>query len=220
MASTIELFAGDGHQFTAYRSTPENPRGGLVVLQEIFGVNSHIRALVDGFAADGYDTIAPALFDRIEPSIELGYSDDDVTSGRDLRTGLAFDDVMLDVAAACDAVAGSGKTGAIGYCWGGTLTWLAATRLNVAYAIGYYGSMTADFIDETPVCPVTLMVGESDTTFPPEKIEAIATRHPATVIFTYPAGHGFACDQRGSWDEASARQARERSLDVLLRYVG
>lgn len=138
MGNWIALQTSDGHSLHAYRTGPAGAaRGGVVLLQEIFGVNSHIRDLVDGLAADGYDTVAPALFDRIGPGIELGYTDEDVTKGRDLRAGLDFDTVMLDVAAARDCVAGSGKVGAVGYCWGGTLAWLAATRLNVACAVGY-----------------------------------------------------------------------------------
>ena len=126
MPDWIELTAKDGHKLAAYRAKPEGTaRGGVVLLQEIFGVNSHIRGLVDGFAGEGYDTIAPALYDRIEPGIELGYTDDDVTRGRALRSAVAVDDVMLDVAAAKLAIAESGKIGAVGYCWGGTLAWLA-----------------------------------------------------------------------------------------------
>ncbi len=221
MADWMNLTADDGHTFAAYRATPDGtPRGAVVLLQEIFGVNGHIRGLVDGFAADGYDTIAPALYDRIEAGIELGYADEDVTKGRDLRGSIAIDDVMRDVAAARDAVKASGRIGAVGYCWGGTLAWLAATRLGVDCAVGYYGSMTIDFVDETPTCPVTMMLGETDATFPPENIEAIRAKHPDAVVFTYPAGHGFACDQRGSWHEPSAQLARERTLDVFRRYLG
>ncbi len=221
MPNWTNLTAEDGHTLAAYRATPDGtPRGAVVLLQEIFGVNGHIRSLVDGFAADGYDTIAPALYDRIEPGIELDYSDEDVTRGRELRASIAIDDVMRDVAAARDAVKTSGKVGVVGYCWGGTLAWLSATRLGVDCAVGYYGSMTIDFVDETPTCPMTMMLGETDATFPPENIEAIRAKHPDAVVFTYPAGHGFACDQRGSWHEHSARLARERTLETFRRYLG
>ncbi len=220
MGEWIELEAADGHRLRAWRSTPEAPRGAVVLLQEIFGVNGHIRALVEGFAAEGYDTVAPALYDRIGPGIELGYGDDEAARGRDLRSGLGVDATMADIAAARDAVAGSGGVGAVGYCWGGALAWLAAARLDVACAVGYYGSMTIDFVDETPKRPMTMMLGEKDATFPAANIEAIAARHPGTAIFTYPAGHGFACDERGSWHEPSARLARERTLDIFARYLG
>ena len=220
MGEWIELKAADGHGFDAWRATPAAPRGAAVVLQEIFGVNGHIRALVEDFAAQGYDTVAPALYDRIGPGIELGYGDDDVARGRDLRSGLGVDAVMADVAAARDAVAGSGEVGVVGYCWGGTLAWIAASRLDIACAVGYYGSMTIDFIDEAPRSPMTLMLGETDATFPAANVETIAVRHPETAIFTYPAGHGFACDERESWREPSARLARERTLDIFTRYLG
>ncbi len=221
MGTWIELKAADGHGFKAYRAAPEGkPRGGIVLLQEIFGVNSHIRALVDDFAAQGYDTVAPALFDRVARDIELGYTGDDVKRGRELRAAVPLDGTMADMTACIEALKDAGRIGAIGYCWGGTLAWLAATRLPVACAVGYYGSGTIDFIGETPACPVTLMLGEKDTSFPPENIAAIRKAHPKAVVFTYPAGHGFACDQRDAWHGPSAAQARERTLDVFRRYLG
>jgi len=221
MSNWIELTADDGHKLAAYRATPSGkPRGGLVLLQEIFGVNSHIRSLVDGFANEGYDTVAPALYDRIEPGIELGYSDDELARSRELRAQIPVDDVVRDVAAAKQAVDGAGKVGAVGYCWGGALAWLAATRLGVDCAVGYYGSVMIGFVDEIPACPVTLMLGETDTSFPPENIVTIRAKHPDVVIFTYPAGHGFACDQRGSWHEPSARLAGQRTLEIFRRYLG
>lgn len=216
----IDLTAEDGHRFKAWRATPDKPRGAVLVLQEIFGVNSHIREVTGDFAAQGYDAIAPALFDRIERDVELGYEADDVARGRALRGAIATDDTVRDMAAACRAVAGSGKIGAVGYCWGGTLAWLCATRLNVACAVGYYGSGTIDFIGEQPACPVTLMLGEKDQSFPPENIAAIRKAHPGVTVFTYPAGHGFSCDHRSAYDAASTAQARERTLDVFTRYLG
>ena len=221
MSGWIELTADDGHSFAAYRAKPGGtPRGAVVLIQEIFGVNDHITGLVDGFAADGYDTVTPALYDRIEPGIGFEYTDDGIAKGRDLRARIPVEDVMRDVAAARDAVAPSGRVGVVGYCWGGALAWLSATRLGVDCAVGYYGSVMIDFVDETPTCPMTMMLGETDTTFPPENIEVIRAKHPDAVVFTYPAGHGFACDQRGSWHEPSARLARERTLEVFRRYLG
>jgi carboxymethylenebutenolidase len=221
MSNWIELTADDGHKLAAYRNAPGGkPRGGVVLLQEIFGVNGHIRGLVDGFADQGYDTIAPALYDRVEPGIELGYDAADVANGRELRSGIPVDDVVRDVAAAKRAVEDAGKTGAVGYCWGGTLAWLAATRLGVDCAVGYYGSMTIDFVDETPQCPVAMMLGETDASFPPENIETVRARHPDVVVFTYPAGHGFACDERDSWHEPSTRLAGRRTLEIFRRYLG
>lgn len=221
MGDWIDLTAADGHRLRAWRAIPDDvPRGGLLVLQEIFGVNDHIRELVEDFAAQGYHAIAPALFDRVERDIELGYGADDVARGRELRGAIATDDTVRDMAAAFEAVAGSGRIGAVGYCWGGTLAWLCATRLDVDCAVGYYGSGTIDFIGEEPACPVTLMLGETDQSFPPENIAAIRKAHPEVTVFTYPAGHGFACDHRSAHHEAATRQARERTLDIFARYLG
>ena len=221
MGQWIELEATDGHRFRAYRATPrDTPRGGLLVLQEIFGVNDHMREVVEDFAAEGFDTIAPALFDRVARDTELGYESADVARGRELRGAIATDDTVTDMAACVGALKGAGKVGAVGYCWGGTLAWLCATRLEVDCAVGYYGSGTIEFVDETPRCPVTLMLGETDTSFPPANIAAIRRAHPDVVVFTYPAGHGFACDHRSAFHEPSARHARERTLDVFRRYLG
>ena len=221
MGTWIDLKAADGHGFKAWRAGPATgARGGVLLLQEIFGVNSHIRALVDGFGAAGYDTVAPALFDRVERDVELGYEADDVARGRDLRAAVPLDGTMADMAACQALLKPSGRVGAIGYCWGGTLAWLCATRLGVACAVGYYGSGTIGFVDEKPACPVTMMLGETDTSFPPENIAAIRKAHPEVVVFTYPAGHGFACDQRGAYHAPSAAQAGERTLDVFARYLG
>lgn len=218
MGAWIELEADDGHRFRAWHAVPPSPAGGVVVLQEIFGVNGHIRALADDLCAQGYEAIAPALFDRAAPATELGYGEGDVARGRALRATLASDDVMRDVARARAALAG--PAAAIGYCWGGSLAWLAACRLPLACAVGYYGSATVEFVDETPACPMTLMLGEHDPTFPPAAIEEIAARHPGITVFTYPAGHGFACPERASWHRASARLAGERTEDILRRYLG
>jgi len=221
MGHWIDLTASDGHRFKAWRAGPEGtPRGGLLVLQEIFGVNAHIRELVEDFAGQGYDAIAPALFDRAERDIELGYESADIARGRELRGAIATEDTVRDMMAVREALTGSGRTGAVGYCWGGTLAWLCATRLGVDCAVGYYGSSTIDFIDEAPACPVTLMLGEADKTFPSGNIAAIRKAHPEVTVFTYPAGHGFACDQRGAWHAASAHHARERTLAVFNRYLG
>ena len=140
--------------------------------------------------------------------------------GRQLRGAIATEDTVRDMMAVREALAGSGRTGAVGYCWGGTLAWLCATRLGLDCAVGYYGSSTIDFLDEQPTCPVTLMLGESDSSFPPENIAAIRKAHPKVTVFTYPAGHGFACDHRAAYHAPSAAQARERTLDVFNRYLG
>ena len=226
MASFIDLAAADGFKLPAYLAAPAGqPKGAVVVLQEIFGVNSHIRSVADGYAAAGYLAIAPATFHRAQAGVELGYAEPDFGQGVGLKAAveaLPAPGVLQDIQAAIDHVrqATAGKVGIVGYCWGGTLAWLCATRLNVACAVGYYGSGTIDVIDEKPACPVTLMLGEKDQSFPPGNIAAIRKAHQKVTVFTYPAGHGFACDHRDAWHAASAAQARERTLDVLTRYLG
>lgn len=221
MGQWIELEAANGHRFRAYRARPrDDARGGLLVLQAIFGVNDHIREMVEDFAAQGFDALSPALFDRVARDTELGYTAEDVARGRELRGAIPTDDVVRDMAAAIDALRPSGRVAAVGYCWGGTLAWLCATRLGVDCAVDYYGSSTVDVVAEEPACPVTLMLGETDTTFPPEAIARIRAAHPEVTVFTYPAGHGFSCDHRSAYHEPSARYARERTLDLFRRYVG
>ena len=222
MGETITLSAADGHRPGAYRATPAgSARGGLVVIQEIFGVNDHIRAVCDGFAADGYVALAPALFDRIEPGIALAYDGAGIARGRELRAELGWDGPLRDVAAASNALAGIGKLGVVGYCWGGSVAWLAATRLaGLACAVGYYGGQIIEFKDETPRVPVMLHFGEHDAGIPLSDVEAIAAAHPEVIIHRYPAGHGFNCEKRADYHAESARIARERTLAFLARHLG
>ena len=214
---TIELTAADGHRCSAYLAEPKgSPKGGIVIAQEIFGVNSHIRAVVDGYAADGYRVIAPALFDRHTRGFETGYGPADIEAGRAIIGQLDFDQVLADVAAAVAEVQSAGKVAVIGYCWGGTLAWLAAARLPaVSCAVGYYGGGIPDLLDEAPARPTLLHFGEKDARPSPATAAEINRRYPAVKTFIYPAGHGFNCDQRGSYDAASARLARERTLAFL-----
>jgi len=211
------LQAADGHRLAAYRATPAGkPRGALVVVQEIFGVNSHIRAVADGYAADGWLAVAPAMFDRVERGIELGYTPADIERGRELKGGCSNDHALLDIAAAVDSVRSAGKVAVIGYCWGGTLAWLAACRQpGLSAAVSYYGGGVGELVDLTPRCPVLAHFGERDASIPLSVPEALRTAHPEVEIHIYPAGHGFNCDQRGSFDAASAKLARERSLAFL-----
>ena len=223
MGETLTLTALDGVRLSAYRATPAGPpRGGLVVIQEIFGVNRHIRRLTDGFAAEGYVALAPAIFDRIEPGFEAGYQPADIERGRAVRAKGDLDQMVLDVRAGVDALAAAGlRVGVVGYCLGGTLAWLAATRIpGVAAAVGYYGGGIAATVTETPGCPVMLHFGETDTGIPKEHYEAVRATHPGVPVHVYPAGHGFNCDERASYDEASARLARERTLEFLRRHLG
>jgi carboxymethylenebutenolidase len=222
MGEIIQLKASDGHELAAYVAEPEgNPRGGIVVVQEIFGVNSHIRGVADGFAADGYRVIAPAMFDRIERNVDLGYDPDSVTAGRELKGRMDWDSPLLDIQAAIDALAGL-KTGVVGYCWGGSLAWLAATRLDgIAATACYYGGQINDFRDESAKCPVLMHFGTEDASIPMEAVEAIRIAQPDATIHVYEgAGHGFNCDQRGSYDEASSVTARRRTTEFLAGNVG
>ena len=223
MGENIRLRATDGFELSAYVAAPSGtPRGGLVVIQEIFGVNGHIRRVADGYAADGYLAIAPALFDRIEPGIEIGYTPPDVERGRDLKGRSSTESALADIDAARRHVAGAGKAGVVGYCWGGFLAWVSATRLSgFAAAVSYYGGGIGSVAEEKPRCPVLMHFGERDHAIPLSDVEKVRTAHPTGVeIHVYPAGHGFNCDERGSYDAESARIARERTvafLDAHLR---
>jgi carboxymethylenebutenolidase len=222
MGRTIELTAADGFRLAAYRADPAGaPRGALVVAQEIFGVNGHIRGVCDGFAADGYVAIAPALFDRIERGVDLGYAPEDIARGRDLKARATVDAALLDVAAARDAAAGIGNVGVVGYCWGGFVAWMAASRLDgFACAVPYYGGGVLEAAGEQPRCPVMAHFGEQDTMIPADGVRRLAERHAGAQVFLYAAGHGFNCDQRASYDAAAAKLARERTLAFLGRHVG
>lgn len=223
MGEMLTLTAEDVHRFAAYRATPAGaPRGTLVIVQEIFGVNSHIKKVCDGFAADGYVALAPALFDRVERDFETGYAPADIERGRAVRGKVSLDDMVIDVRAAVRELAKTGgKVGVVGYCMGGTVAWLAATRIDgVAAAVGYYGGGIADAAGEPPRCPVMLHFGETDQSIPKEHYEKVRALHPRIPVHVYPAGHGFSCDERGSYHEASARLARERTLEFLRQHIG
>jgi carboxymethylenebutenolidase len=222
MGIVTELQAADGHRFAAYVAAPAGtPRGGLVVAQEIFGVNSHIRSVVDGYAADGWLAVAPALFDRVERGVELGYAPEDIQRGMAIRQQLGNERPLADLAAARAHAAQAGKVGIVGYCYGGLLAWLAAAKVDgLAAAVVYYGGGTPDHKDLAPRCPVLMHYGEHDTHIPLAGVEALRAAQPAAEIHLYDAAHGFNCDQRGAWDAAAARLARERSVAFLRRHLG
>ena len=221
MGERIDLTAGDGHSLGAYLARPEGaPKAGLVVVQEIFGVNAHIQAVTEGFAEDGYLAIAPALFDRRERDLELAYDEAGVARGRALRAEIPWDQVELDVAAAVAAAAEAGPASVIGYCWGGSVAWLAACRLPVAAAVGYYGGQIHELREETPRCPVQLHFGEQDAAIPLDEVSEVRRLHPEVEVHLYPAGHGFNCDLRGSYHAESAAGARVRSLAFLGDHLG
>jgi carboxymethylenebutenolidase len=224
MGKTLELKAADGFTLSAYRADPQGkPRGGLVVAQEIFGVNSHIRSVCDGYAADGYVAIAPALFDRTQRGVDIGYTPDDIAKGREWKAmaNANVDAVLADVAAARDAAAGAGKVAIVGYCWGGYVAWMAAARLDgFACAIPYYGGGMLEAVGEKPRCPVIAHFGERDANIPVAGVRQFAAAHPEVRVYTYEADHGFNCDQRGSYDAAAAKLARSRTLEFLQKHVG
>ncbi len=222
MGTMIDLKAGDGHAFKAYLAEPPaQPRGGIVVVQEIFGVNSHIRSVADGYAADGYLTIAPALFDRVQRGYESGYTQPEIQAGIALMQKIVWDDAMKDVAAAVEGVKHAGEVGMVGYCWGGAVTWLAAARIpGLAAAVPYYGGAIPSLNGEQPKCPTMLHFGEADASIPIDKARAVEAAHPDVTTHFYAAGHGFNCDQRGSYDKAAAELARERTLEFFRKHVG
>lgn len=220
-ATTIDLVAQDGHRFKAYKAAPDGKsKGAVIVAPEIFGVNSHIRAVADGYAADGYVAIAPALFDRAERDYETGYEADDIAAGRAVIGKLEWPATMKDVAATIEHARPYGKIAVVGYCWGGTVAWLANARLSgLACTVAYYGGGIPSFIGETPKVPIMLHFGESDASIPVDKAREVAERHPGAQTSFYPAGHGFNCDQRGSYDADAATLARSRTLAFLNKYL-
>jgi carboxymethylenebutenolidase len=220
MGEFTTIMARDGHQFQAYLAAPPaRARGALLVIQEIFGVNGHIRAVTDGFAAQGYTAIAPCLFDRVRRGIELGYTPADMQEGSGYMKQLTPENTLRDLAAALAVVKHSGRAGCVGYCFGGSLAYLVACRLSVACAVVYYGKL-ASYLAEKPRCPVMYHYGSEDKSIPPADVETIRAAHPQAPLYTYPgAGHGFNCEQRASYDPQAAALARSRTLDFFARYV-
>ncbi len=222
MNQTIKLETGDGVIIDAYRAEPAGqPKGGIVVLQEIFGVNAHIRRVADGFAAEGYLVIAPALFDRAKPGVELDYVAPDIQTGVGYVGQIPPEKTMLDVAAAVVAAAEGGKVGVVGYCWGGSLAFAAACNVpGVAAAVGYYGGNIAKMLDQRPKVPLMLHFGERDDHIPMSDVDKIKAALPDVPVHTYDAGHGFNCDARGSYDKASATEALARTLAFFGQHLG
>jgi carboxymethylenebutenolidase len=210
------LTARDGHELDAYEIHPEGASASIVVVQEIFGVNAHIRSVVDRFASFGYRAIAPALFDRGERGVELGYDDAGRQRGIELVMPIAFDAAMLDVAAAVDHVSDTGPVAVIGYCFGGSVAWIAACDLPIAAAVGYYGGQVYGMRDRSPKAPTMLHFGELDHGIPLDQVEAIAEAHPNVPVHVYEgADHGFNCDARPQYDARSSAIALGRTLEFL-----
>ncbi|MGZ5089967.1 MAG: dienelactone hydrolase family protein [Burkholderiales bacterium] len=223
MGKTIDLTAADGHKFSAYVAEPSGkPKGALVLVMEIFGVNSHIRKVADEYAADGYLVIAPAFFDRVQRGLDIGYTPPDIEIGRAAMQKMKFEDALKDVQAAMKHVASAGKVGIVGYCWGGSLAFKAACNVNgLACAVAYYGGAIPGAIAEKPKCPVMFQWGETDASIPLEKAKAVADAHKDQIHHFYPgAGHGFNCDQRGSFNAEASKLARKRTLEFLAKHIG
>ena len=212
--------AGDGFAFGAYHARHDDARrGGLVLIHEIFGVTDHIRELADGFAADGYETIAPSLFDRQEPGFAAGYDADGLARGRRYSEAAPWDEVAADLSASIAAL--KPPVFVAGYCWGGAATWLAAARCDgLAAASSFYGRRIPELIDETPRCPIILHFGRRDPTIPAATVEAIGARYPELPIYLYDAGHGFASDRRADDAPDCARLARLRTLQLFALHGG
>jgi len=220
MGQFTTLMARDGHEFQAWlAAAPGRARGAVLVIQEIFGVNSHIRKVTDGFAAEGYTAIAPCLFDRIRRGIELDYTPAGMEEGRGYVKQLAPAATLRDLAAAQAAVRHSGRAGAVGYCWGGALAYLAAGAQPLACAVVYYGKVVS-YLAEKPRCPVMYHFGAEDGSIPAADVEQIRAAYPEAPVYVYPgAGHGFNCEQRGSYDREAAALARTRTLEFFARYL-
>ena len=221
MGETLGLTSPrDGFSFGAYHARPTDARrGGLVLIQEIFGVTDHIRELADGFAADGYETIAPSLYDRLHPGFAVGHEPQDVALGRDLSERTPWDQLEGDLDACIARL--EPPVFAVGYCWGGTAAWLAACRCeSLAAASSYYGRRIPELISETPRCPIILHFGRADASIPPEVVEAIAEAHPDIPIHLYDAGHGFNSDRRADYRPDAARLARLRTLQLFALHGG
>jgi carboxymethylenebutenolidase len=214
------LTASDNHQLGAYRADPAGaPKGGIVVIQEIFGVNSHIRSVCDRFAAEGYVASAPALFDRSERDFQSGYSPDEIAHARKFVANPDFDAMLRDTDAALKDLKSVGPLAIVGFCLGGSIAFLAATRLSgLKAAVAYYGGRIAAFADEKPRCPVQMHFGEQDQSIPMADVETIRQKRPDCEIYTYPdAGHGFHCDERASFHSDSAAVAWGRTLAFLQK---
>jgi carboxymethylenebutenolidase len=222
MGQTLTLTAKDGHKLGAYRADPSGkPRGALVVIQEIFGVNHHMRNVADSFAKQGYVAVSPALFDRVEKGIELGYDQKSIEAGREIRGKVPLDGTLADLQAAIDYAKQFGKVGVVGYCWGGGLAFLAATRLpGTAAAVGYYGGMVAAHAEEKPKVPVMLHFGDQDQSIPMSDVEKVKKARPDVPVHVYHAGHGFSCDERASYNAEASKTALERTLKFFAEKIG
>lgn len=221
MAAIVQLHAKDGHTLDAYAAQPGTTAvGGLVIVQEIFGVSAHIRSVAERYAEEGYVTIAPALFDRMEPGVDLTDQGEDMQRAMALAGKFNIDRAVDDIAAAVEWLRGMHvKVGVVGYCLGGTLAWLSAARLPIDAAVGYYGGRITQYLSERPKAPVMLHFGEQDQHIPDSEVDAIAKAYREVPIYRYPAGHAFNRDGSAGYDASSALLARERTLAFLREHL-
>ncbi len=223
MNSFISIQSQDGFSLSAYQALPEGtPKGAIMVIQEIFGVNQHIQEVADSYAKKGYAVLAPAIFDRIRPNIELGYEEPDTAEG----FGYAFEQLdhartLEDLAATVENLKQYGKVGVVGYCFGGLMAFLSTLHIaSLDCAVAYYGGGIANNLQTLPKVPVMFHFGDRDEFIPPEQVEAIKAAMPKAPAFIYEANHGFNCDHRAAYDGASAEQARARTLDFFASHIG
>jgi carboxymethylenebutenolidase len=222
LGKQFSLTAADHHQLGAYRADPQGAsKGGIVVIQEIFGVNQHIRAVCDRLAGEGYVAVAPALFDRIQRNFESGYTPDEIAESRKFVANPNWDAMLKDTDAAIKEIKAGGPVAIMGFCMGGSIAFLSACRLSgLSAAVCYYGGAIAKFADEKPRCPTQMHFGEKDQGIPMSDVEAIKQKRTDCEIYVYPeAGHGFHCDERGSFHSDSAKLAWERSMAFLAKHM-
>lgn len=228
MAQNRQLRAADGFAFDVHEATPADPKGAVVVIQEIFGVNAHIREVADGYAADGYAALAPALFDRVERGVELGYDAEGMGRGRDLAFNrLAQEDALRDLQATVEEAGKYGPVGVVGYCYGGLMTWLAACEIEgIACASAYYGGGIAGTLERAPgearrpKCPMLMHFGALDAHIPLSDVDQVKAALREVPVHVYDADHGFNCDHRSSYDAESAALARQRTLALFGTHLG
>ena len=222
MGKHFTLTAADSHQLGAYRADPAGkPKGGIVVIQEIFGVNQHIRAVTDQFAADGYLALAPRFFDHIKTGFQSGYTPPEIEKARAFIAKPDWDAMLRDTAAAIKDASAAGPVAVIGFCMGGSIAFLSATRLSgLACTVAYYGGVIAKFADEKPKVPVQMHFGEKDQGIPMSDVEIIKQKRSDCEIYVYPeAGHGFHCDERGSYHQGSSKLAWDRTTAFLAKHM-
>jgi carboxymethylenebutenolidase len=219
MGHQIRLTAADGHVLSAFLAEPAGrPRGGIVVIQEIFGVTRHIRDVAEQYAAAGYLSVAPALFDRVESAVDVPYSDSQRGLGYVKATSIDLS--LLDIQAAADHVRPAGKVGVVGYCWGGQIAFLAASRVSIDAAVAYYGGGITQQLAHIPRVPMMFHFGEKDTHIPLSAVDQIKDAYPRGIYHLYPAEHGFNCTDRASFDPQSAKLAFDRSVEFFRQNIG